>query len=158
MSSVQSPSDAITLRDGELEVALGETNAVLAATTSETSRSELTSLCDALERGQLDADDAARLERVIELALQAGRIRAIYGPGGEQAALRLYRRLPHGRAAAQSAKDVTQALGALTGRQLDGASIEVVGPGAFSLTLSVDGKQITVRLDRQGARLASVAA
>jgi hypothetical protein len=158
MSSVQSPSDTVTLRDGELEVALGETNAVLAAATNETSRSELTDLRAALERGQLDADEAAKLERVIELALQAGRIRAIYGPGGEQAALRLYRRLPRGRAAAQSAKDVTQALAALTGRQLDGATIEVVGPGAFSLTLSVDGKQLSVRLDRQGARLASVAA
>ena len=155
---MRSPSEPVALRGAEAEVALGETQAVLAATTSEVTRSALTKLCAAIESGALGAADGARLERVLELALQAGRIRAVYGPGGEQAALRLYRRLPRGTAAAQSARDVTDALAALSGRQLESASVEVVGPGAFTLSLTVDGKQLSVRLDRQGARLASVAA
>ncbi len=155
---MQSPSETVALREAEAEVALGETQAVLAATTSEKTRSELTELCAAIENLVLGTADAARLERVLELALQAGRVRAVYGPGGEQAALRLYRRLPRGSAAAQSARDVSLALAALTGRQLESASVEVVGPGAFTLSLTVDGKQLSVRLDRQGARLASVAA
>ena len=41
---------------------------------------------------------AEQLEPIVSLGLQSGRIRSVYGPGGEQAALRLYRKLPGGRA------------------------------------------------------------
>jgi hypothetical protein len=158
MQSPEPTGPLLRLRDAEREVALGETEAVLAAATNTTMREGLTDLRTAIEHGELEADDAEQLEGVLELALQAGRVRAVYGPGGEQAALRLYRRLPRGSAAAQSARDVTSALEALTGRQLDSASVEVVGPGAFALSLTVEGRQLSVRLDRQGARLASVVA
>ena len=56
-------------------------------------------------------EHALTLEPILELALQAGRIRAVYGPPGEQAALRLYRKLPRGAALQQSARDVSDALG-----------------------------------------------
>ena len=61
-------------------------------------RTQLSALELAIETGVLDDDDAQSLERIVELALQAGRIRAVYGPPGEQAALRLYRKLPRGAA------------------------------------------------------------
>jgi hypothetical protein len=107
---------------------------------------------------ELAPDDLPELERLVTLALQSGRIRALYGPGGEQAILRLYRKLPGGKELAQSAAAVGEALSGLQGRTLESVSLTAVGPGAFSLTMAAGGVQLKVHLDRQGARLASVEA
>src|SRR5262249_21783286 len=77
------------LKADEQEVARGEAQAVLAVAADPDYRNELASLVVAADEGSLDEDEERTLERVLELGLQAGRIRAVYGPGGEQAALRL---------------------------------------------------------------------
>jgi hypothetical protein len=104
----------------------------------------------------LEDDQALTLEPILELALQAGRIRSIYGPPGETAALRLYRKLPRGAALQQSAREVSDALRALQGHTLEGATLTAVGPGAYTLTLATSAGRLSVKLDRQGARIASV--
>lgn len=146
----------VAVRPDEREVARAEVEAILAAARDDAYRGELGALALAIDTGELDETEAAALERVLELALQAGRIRAVYGPGGEQAALRLYRRLPAGAALQESARSVTTALASFAGRSFDGARLEAVGPGAFSLALTAGGVEISIRLDRSGARLASV--
>jgi hypothetical protein len=151
-------TEAVQLREEEREVALAEAQAVFALATEPGYRDELARLIAAVDEGDLGADEAATLERVVELALQTGRVRALYGPAGEQAALRLYRRLPRGSAAGASAREVTEALGALMGRRLDGIKVEATGPGSFALSLEVDGTDVAVRLDRQGVRLTSIGA
>ena len=80
----------------------------------------------------------------------------MYGPGGERAALATYRRLPNGAAVTASAREVSEALRALAGQELRSVSLEAIGPGAFSLSLAAGSAEITIRLDRQGARLHSV--
>jgi len=94
---------------------------------------------------------------VLELGLQTGRIRAYYGPGGEQAALATLRRLPRGRVRADSARDVSTALETLAGSTIDNVTIAAVAPGAFTLSIQAGGVQASVRLDANGARLASLA-
>jgi hypothetical protein len=100
--------------------------------------------------------EAQALEELIELGLQSGRIRGIYGPEGEQAALKTYRRLPGGRALADSAAEVSDALAALEGKTLEQVKVQSTGPGSFLVTLGVDGLELSVRLDRAGARIHSV--
>jgi hypothetical protein len=80
----------------------------------------------------------------------------VYGPGGEAAATRLYRRLPSGRELTESAREVADALRSLSGQVLDDVALSVNGPGAFGLSLTVGGREIALRLDRQGVRLHSV--
>ena len=70
-------------------------------------------------RAKSAADSAELLESVLELGLQTGRIRAYYGPGGEQAALSTLRKLPRGRVRTDTARDVSAALQALAGARLD---------------------------------------
>jgi hypothetical protein len=142
-----------SLRDEEREVVLAETQAVLAHAGDGTYRDQLLSLVAAVEDGELADDEGATLEGVLELALQSGRIRSIYGPGGEQAALRVYRRLPGGKAVVDSAREVSAAL---AGADLRSVAIEAVGPGTYALKLTTATAELSVRLDRQGARLASV--
>ena len=149
--------DSVVLREEEREVALAEAQAVLAVASAADYREELAALVAAAEEGELGEGEAATLEGVLVLALQSGRIRSVYGPGGEQAALRTYRRLPGGKALTASAREVSGALSALAGAELRSLAIEAVGPGAYTLKLTTDTAELSVRLDRQGARLGTVA-
>ena len=142
---------AIKVSEPERELALAETRAVLAAAASDEYREELLELEEALEEGLLDDRHALTLEPIIELALQAGRIRGIYGPPGETAALRLYRKLPRGVALQLSAREVSEALSWLRGHTLEGATLTAVGPGAYTLSIATAEGRLTVKLDRQGA-------
>ena len=146
----------ISLTGADCEIALAETLAVLAAAGSAEYREQLGDLEEAIESGFLDPTAALTLEPILELALQAGRIRAIYGPPGETAALRLYRKLPRGKALQDSARSVSDALASLNGHRLEGATLTAVGPGSYALSLATDEGRLSVRFDRQGARITSV--
>ncbi|HET7572651.1 MAG TPA: hypothetical protein VFJ77_08280 [Gaiellaceae bacterium] len=148
---------SVRVRGEAAEVALAETLALLAAVADGERRERLGSLVAALQEGEVDGDEEQALEEILELGLATGRLRARYGPEGEQAALKLHRRLPAGRALADGAAEVTASLGELEGRQLEQVSIRAAGPGDFVLTLGVDGLELSVRLDRAGVRLHSVA-
>lgn len=149
-------ASGIALRGEAAEVALGEAQAVLAMVHDGERRGRLADLIAAVGDGELADDEADALSELLELGLQTGRLRAVYGPGGEQAALRLFRKLRRGKELDASAREVTSALASLVGKPLEGARIEATGPGSFVVSLSVDGLDVSVRLDRNGARLASV--
>jgi hypothetical protein len=150
-------TEPIALSAEQQEIALAETQAILAASRAGDYRDRLAGLAASLQEGELvDADEVAELDSLLSLALQTGRLRALYGPGGEQAALRLHRRLPTGAELAASAEAVGEALASLRGRELEAATLRAVGPGAFALTLRAGGAELSIRLDRQGARLTSV--
>jgi len=146
----------LPLRGDAAEVALGEAQAVLALVHDDERRGRLADLVAAVQEGELEESDAQALGELIELGLQSGRIRSVYGPEGEQAALKTYRRLPGGRGLAESAQEVTEALASLEGKTLERVSVSAVGPGAFAVTIAVDGLELSVRLDRAGARVHSV--
>jgi hypothetical protein len=149
-------ADLVRVDGDSREVALAETQAVFAMAQDESYRGRLAGLAAALDDGEVGGSDAEELERLIELGLQSGRLRALYGPEGERAALSLYRRLPRGAELTASAREVTQALRSLAGAELHSVSLEALGPGVFTLSLVAGGTELSIRLDRQGARLASV--
>ena len=145
----------LALRGEAAEVALGEAQAVLALVQDGERRARLADLVAAVQDGELGDDEAQALEELIELGLQSGRIRSVYGPEGEQAALKTYRRLPGGRALSDSATEVTTALSSLEGKTLERMSVQSSGPEAFVVSVAVDGLELTVKLDRAGARIHS---
>ena len=146
----------ITLRGDAAEVALGEAQAVLAFVHDGERRARLADLVAAVQEGELGEDEAQALEELIELGLSTGRIRSVYGPEGEQAALKTFRRLPGGRALSESAAEVSSALDALEGRTLESVKIQSAGPGAYVVSVAVEGLELSVKLDRAGARIHSV--
>jgi hypothetical protein len=146
----------IALRGDAAEVALGEAQAVLSHVLDPERRGRLADLIAAVQDGELGEDEAQALEELLELGLETGRIRSVYGPEGEQAALKTFRRLPSGRALVDSANAVREALSSLEGKTLEDVKVQCTGPGTFVLTLGVDGLELSVRLDRAGARLHSV--
>jgi hypothetical protein len=147
---------AVTIGGEAREVVLAEAQAVHAMAVDEGMREQLADLVAAVDDGEIDDDAAALAESVLELGLQSGRIRAIYGPGGEQAALRTLRRLPRGKLRDESAREVSAALRALEGSPLDAVKITAVAPGSFMLTIDAGGVSASVRLDAGGARVTSL--
>jgi hypothetical protein len=140
---------AVAVAGEAREVALAEAQAVLAAGGS------TAELVAEIDEGSI-VEELDALERILELGLQSGRIRALYGPGGEQAALRLYRRLPRGGELDESAREVSAALRSLEGLPLRSIELRAVGPGAFALSLAAGELELDVRLGREGARLSSL--
>ena len=138
------------------DVALAESQAVRAMARDDALRDRLSELVAELDEGRV-AGGAELLEQVLELGLQAGRIRAYYRPGGEQAALKTLRRLPRGQARAASAREVSEALASLEGAVLEQVSVTAIAPGSYTLSIHAGGLELSVRLDSAGARLASVA-
>ena len=124
----------------------------------ETRRARLADVIAALEEGEVEGPEADALAELLELGLQSGRVRALYGPEGEQAALALYRRLPPGRELVESARALSDALSALEGRTIERVTVNAVGPGEYGLTLSTPELEIVLRLGRAGARLATIGA
>ncbi len=152
------PAPAPVKLTGEArEVALAEAQHVLAAGQDPRRRERLAELIADVDEGAVAGDSAQALEEVLELGLVSGRLRAVYGPEGEQAALRTFRKLPLGKELADGAREITGALQTLVGRELEKVAISSVGPGAYVVTLAADGIELSVRLDRQGARLNTVA-
>lgn len=149
-------SSAVALRGEAAEVALGEAQAVLAMVQDDGRRARLADLIAAVADGEVDGDEAESLSELLELGLQTGRLRAVYGPGGEQAALSVFRRLPRGKELGDSAREVSEALASLVGKSVEKVQLQATAPGTFLLTVAVDGLELSVRLDRQGARLTSV--
>jgi hypothetical protein len=140
---------AVAVAGEAREVALAEAQAVLAAGGS------TAELVAEIDEGSI-AEELDALERILELGLHSGRIRALYGPSGEQAALRLYRRLPRGAELDESAREVSAVLRSLEGLPLRSVELRAVGPGAFALSLAAGELELDVRLGREGARLSSL--
>jgi len=141
----------MTIEGEAREVALAEAQAVLAS-----GGERFAPLVAAIDAGELELEDEPLLEGLLELGLHTGRIRAYYGPGGEQAAVATLRKLPRGRERSEIASDVSAALRALVGRNLESVKIAAVAPGAFTLSIEADGVEALVRLDGNGARLTSI--
>ncbi len=135
-----------------------EAQAVLAMVQDEDRRGRLADVVAAIADGEVAGPDADALAELLELGLQTGRVRAVYGPEGEQAALGLFRRLPLGRELTESTRELNEALHALEGRRIERIAVNAVGPGEYGVTISTDDYEIVLRLGRAGARLATIGA
>ena len=151
-------SDGVRISGEAAEVARAEAQAVLSMVQDETRRLRLADVVAAVDGGEVEGPDADALAELLELGLSTGRVRAIYGPEGEQAALALFRRLPLGKELTQSARDLNEALGALEGRTIEKLSVNAVGPGEYGVTISTEDYEVVLRLGRAGARLATIGA
>jgi hypothetical protein len=140
------------------KVARAEAQAVLSMVADEGRRARIADVVAAVDEGLIEDKDADALAELLELGLSTGRVRALYGPDGEQAALGLYRRLPLGKELAQSARELNEALAALEGKTIERLSVSAVGPGEYGVTISTEDFEITLRLGKAGARVASIGA
>ena len=120
-------------------------------------RASFARLADAVAAGAVPADCLPLLEQVLAMGLETGRIERVHGRAADTLARGLYLRTPTGMARSQQARGVSEALAALSGATLTQLTITADGPSAHRLLLETDRGEVLLRLDRDGARVQSVA-
>src|SRR4029079_200581 len=87
-------------------VARAEAQAVLAMVQDERKRAKLADVVAAVDEGVVEGADADALADLLALGLSRGRVRALYGPAGKQAAFVLFRLLPLGKEIAETTREL----------------------------------------------------
>ena len=120
-------------------------------------RERYLALRDAVQDGDVGDDRLEALGTLLEISLESGRIRHLYGADGEQTLVKLFRRTPTGRARSAATQEVSESLSALHGQIIEDVAVSTVGPGSYSLTIDTDRCQLSLRVDRAGVRIENVA-
>lgn len=113
-------------------------------------------LVEAAGTGTLTGVHVDILEQVCTLALETGQARRIGLAEAETLLANVYRRTPLGRARLAEVKQINAALEQLKGKQLRAARIASARPGRYTVTLGVDGFDLTVAIDANGIEISSL--
>lgn len=146
----------IKLHGAQQELLELELRALAERARDEAARERYRALAASASGGEVPDEQAGLLEGVLELLVQSGRARKLYGPGGEQALAQLFGRTPRGAAVAETVAGLNEALKGLVGQRIESLNLTAHGPGAFKLQVETDLGRLSLRLDGQGARLESV--
>lgn len=141
----------------EQELLLPEILIFAQAAQDPTAQARYRELQAAVREGEVGDDLVGHLSNVLEIGLQSGRLRRMYGADGEQALVKLFHRTPAGAALSEEARAVTGALAALQGQRVEDIRISALGPGSYGLMIDTDRCQINVRLSRAGVSVENVA-
>jgi hypothetical protein len=141
----------------EQELLLPEITLLAKTLPDPAARQRYEDLRTAVVEGEVGDELISHLTNVLEVGLQSGRLRHLYGPEGEKTLTRLFGRTPAGAAVTEGVRAVTEALSALQNQVIQEIHLSALGPGSYSVTIDTDRCQVTLRLDRQGARIESVA-
>lgn len=113
-------------------------------------------LLDEIERGEITGECSGTLEGILDVLLESGRARHLYGPPGEHTLMALFQRTPRGAALVQQSQALTRSLSGLEGQILSNLSVRSSGPGAWAFTLQTDRCELTLQIDRRGIQIKHV--
>jgi len=147
----------LTLDTLQRDILLPQIQAFIDATADPAARQTYLTLKAAVEAMEVaPADLQARLGAIVEVALQSGRIRRLFGPGAELSLNALFQKTPRGREIAGSLRELNRALAKLKGDQVEEVTAAQRAPGAYALTLKTSGCQLVIRFEPAGVRVESV--
>lgn len=143
------------VRDEARAVLREELEAFARAQPSPVAAERFGTLAAAVGSGDVPDELVPALETFLELALYRGRLRRSRGAEADDALGELFFRTPSGAASRKAAHEVTRALGALAGQPIDRINV-VATIGGHSVEIRTDQAQVTLELDRGGARVKSL--
>jgi hypothetical protein len=115
-------------------------------------RARYVRLAEAASSGEIPDDLEAPLEAMLELLFNTGRV-------ANRAVLQsVFARTPRGRHLSAAAREVNHALQTLRGQSLAELRLSAGGPSLHSLVIETDRCRLTLEIDRDGARIASLEA
>jgi hypothetical protein len=156
MSDENQPPDLLTLDPLQRDLLIPQIQAFLDATSDAAARESYGALKAAVESMAVSAEHQARLGTIVEVALQSGRIRRLFGPGAELSLNALFQKTPRGREIARSLRELNAALSRLKGDTVEEVSAVARGPGSWALTVKTSGCQLVVRFERDSVRVESL--
>jgi hypothetical protein len=148
--------DVLKLDALQRDLLIPQIQAFIEATSDEAARDSYARLKSAVESMEVASEHQARLGAILEVALQSGRIRRLFGPGAELSLNSLFQKTPRGREIAASLRELNAALANLKGDTLEEMSASLRAPGVWALTLKTSGCQMTIRFEREGVRVESL--
>jgi len=155
-SVVTSESDALKLDTLQRDLLLAQIRDFVAAAPESPGRDAFVALNDAVEKMEVPAELAPRLDAIVELLLSSGRARHMYGPVAELALYALFQKTPRGKAIAASIHELNGALARLKGEPLEEISASLRKPGVYILTIKAGGYRVALRFAPDGAGVDSV--
>ncbi len=109
-----------------------------------------------MDAGGVEEELLGRLEQILEMTLQTGRVRRVHGAESEQALLRLFHQTPRGAASRRATEAVNRTLATLAGQTLETMLFTTRGPGVYRLGLETANCKLTLEIDRHGITVESL--
>jgi hypothetical protein len=147
---------ALAVNPLQREVLLEELAALVVSLRDPETRSPWEGLAGAVDAGEVGEEQLGRLEQLLEMTLQTGRVRKMYGAESEQALLRLFHQTPRGAAARQATEAVNRTLATLEGERIETMLFTTQGPGVYRLGIETGRCRITLEIDRYGVTVESL--
>jgi hypothetical protein len=156
MSDQTEPPEILKLDPLQRDLLIPQIQAFLDATSDADARASYTALKAAVESMAVSTEHQARLGTIVEVALQSGRIRRLFGPGAELSLNALFQKTPRGREIARSLHELNATLSNLKGDTVEEVSAVARGPGSWALTVKTSECQLVIRFERDGVRVESL--
>jgi hypothetical protein len=156
LSAAATATDSLAIDSVQREILLEELATLVVSLRDPETRSPWEALAAAVDDGGVEEDLLARLEQILEMTLQTGRVRKVHGAEGEQALLRLFRQTPRGSASRRATEAVNRTLATLAGQTIETLLFTPQGPGIFRLGLETDRVKLTLEIDRHGITVESL--
>lgn len=156
MSDQTEPVEILKLDQLQRDLLIPQIQAFLDATSDAGARESYAALKAAVESLAVSSELQARLGTIVEVALQSGRIRRLFGPGAELSLNALFQKTPRGREIARSLQELNAALSNLKGDTVEEVNAALRGPGSWALTVKTSGCQLVIRFERDGVRVESL--
>jgi len=137
------------LEPAEAEVLALDAAAFARALPDAAARARYERLAAAAASGTLPAELVGALETMLGLLFEKGR------PSNRAILQSVFGKTPRGRQRNAAARDVTKALSALRGQQLESLRLSAA-PSGHTLVLETDRVRLTLEIDAAGARVASL--
>jgi hypothetical protein len=147
---------AVAIDPLQREILLEELATLVVSLRDPETRSPWEALAAAVDGGSVEEELLGRLEQILEMTLQTGRVRKVHGAESEQALLRLFRQTPRGSASHRATEAVNRTLATLAGQTIETMLFTSQGPGVYRLGVETDRVKLTLEIDRHGITVESL--
>lgn len=147
---------ALAIDPGQREVLLEELAMLVVSLRDVETRAPWEELALGVDEGAVGEELLGRLEQILEMTLQTGRVRRVHGAESEQALLRLFHQTPLGAASRRATEAVNRTLATLAGQTIETMLFTSRGPGVYRLGLETDRVKLTLEIDRHGVTVESL--
>jgi hypothetical protein len=156
MSAATATPAALAIDAVQREVLLEELATLVVSLRDAETRTPWERLAAAVDAGDVEDDQLGRLEQILEMTLQTGRVRRVHGADSEQALLRLFHQTPRGAASRRATEAVNRTLSTLAGQTVETLLFTAQGPGVYRLGIATDRCKLTLEIDRHGVTVDSL--
>jgi hypothetical protein len=147
---------AVTIDAVQREILLEELATLVVSLRDAETRAPWEALAGAVDCGAVGEDLLGRLEQILEMTLQTGRVRRVHGADSEQTLLRLFHQTPRGAASRRATEAVNRTLATLAGQTIETLLFTSQGPGVYRLGVETDRVKLTLEIDRHGVTVESL--